>query len=155
MSLLDLPTELRLEILTYVPDFTLGRPETIGPNIRLTPPICRVNRILREEALSLYAKTGHFIIHADDNSHNPNKRVQLWLQALGDEAIGQVQNLQLSKHWKGGLPTRWQGHHGFYARIRLLGREWRCDAGTYPIANDLYVLCMCIENSADDCEGGI
>ena len=137
MGLLDLPTELRMQIIEHLEDFWPGGHETIGPNVRLTPTICRVSRVLREEALPLYAKTSCFIIQTDDDLHVSNDRVQLWLQALGEEALAQVQSLQLSRHWKLKQPSRWQGHVGFYVRLQLVDKVWQCTAGTYPIANDM------------------
>lgn len=134
MGILQLPTELRIQILEYLPDFAYGRNETIGPNVRLTPAICRVSQTLREEALPLYVKTSAFFIQTDEDLSND--RVAVWLQALGKEALTQVQELQLSRHWKIKQPVRWQGHVGFYVRLKLYDRVWQCNVGTYPIAND-------------------
>lgn len=132
MGLLELPTELRIHILEYLPELSYGRHETIGPYVRLTPAICRVSHTLRKEALPLYAKTSLFIIQTDDNN-----RVQVWLQALDDIALTKVENLQLSRHWQDKQPTRWQGHIGFYIRLQLIDGTWNCTAGTYPFANDM------------------
>lgn len=132
MSLQSLPTEIRLEIYSYLRDFSYGRQETICPKVRLTPAICRVSQQLREEALPLYAKTSSFIIQTDDD-----KRIQGWLQALRGTALSKVENLQLSKNWKIKLPTRGLGHVGFYVRMQMINRIWKCTVGTYPIANDM------------------
>ncbi|KAK3686320.1 hypothetical protein LTR37_019958, partial [Vermiconidia calcicola] len=134
MGLLDLPPEIRLQIYDYLPDFSPGRNETVGPNVRLTPALCRAgSRVLREEALPLYAKTSSFIIQTDDNFN----RVDAWLQALAaGDALSKVQSLQLSRHWKIKQPSRWQGHVGFYVRVHLHDKTWQCTAGTYPFAND-------------------
>lgn len=137
MGLLELPAELRVQIFEYLPDLSYGRHETIGPNVRLTPAICRVSYSLRADTLPLYARTSAFIIQTDDNLHVSNNRVQLWLQALGDDAVCEVQSLQLSRHWKIKQPSRWQGHVGFYVRIQMVDKIWQCTAGTYPIANDI------------------
>ena len=136
MGLLELPTELRIQILEDLPDFSYGRHETIGPNVRLTPAICRVCRVLRYEALPLYAKTSSFIMQADGDTGVCNDRVQAWLQAMGADALREVQSLQLSRHWKLCQPSRWQGHVGFYVRLQLHDKTWSCNVGTYPIAND-------------------
>ena len=85
----------------------------------------------------MYAKTSAFIIQTDDQLHVSNNRVQTWLQAMGDEAIREVQILQLSRHWKLKQPSRWQGHVGFYIRLQRQDKVWQCTAGTYPIANDM------------------
>ena len=137
MGLLDLPTELRIQILEHLPDLSYGRHETVGPNVRITPAICRVSRVLREDALPIYAKTSSFIIQTDDCLNVINNRVQVWLQALGDVALSHVENLQLSRHWKIPRPSRWQGHVGFYVRLQLVDGAWQCTTGTYPIVNDM------------------
>ena len=136
MGLLGLPTELRIQILEDLPELSYGRHETIGPNVRLTPAICRVCRVLRYEALPLYAKTSAFIIQADGDLRVCNNRVQLWLDAMGADGLREVQSLQLSHHWKLHQPSRWQGHVGFYVRLQLHDKVWQCTVGTYPIAND-------------------
>ncbi|KAK3717861.1 hypothetical protein LTR37_005633, partial [Vermiconidia calcicola] len=135
MGLLDLPPEIRLQIYDHLPDFSPGSNETVGQNVRLTPALCRTgSRVLREEALPLYAKTSSFIIQTDDNFN----RVGAWLQALAaGEALSKVQSLQLSRHWKIKQPSRWQGHVGFYVRVHLHDKTWQCTAGTYPFANDI------------------
>lgn len=132
MSLLDLPTELRMQIFEYLPDLRYGREETIGPNIRLTPPICRVCRLLKYETLPLYAKTSSFVIQTDTN-----KRLEVWLQALGDVGLSNVENLQLSKNWKIKTPVAGQRQIGFYLRLRMIRNIWNVTAGTYPRANDM------------------
>ena len=137
MGLLDLPTELRLHIFEYLPDLQYGRHETIGPNVRIVPEICRVNRILRAETLPLYARTSAFIIHVDDNLGPSDDRVQIWLLALGEDYLCEVQSLQLSRHWELKRPSRWHGHIGFYVRLHVHEQHWKCAAGTYPIANDM------------------
>lgn len=137
MSLLTLPPELRIQIFEYLPDLSYGRQESIGPNVRLTPAICRTTRTLREEALPIYAKTSAFVIQTDDNLHTSNNRVKAWLDALGHECIPKVESLQLSRHWKIKQPSRWEGHIGFYVRLQLVDREWQCTSGTYPFANDM------------------
>lgn len=137
MGLLELPVELRIEILEYLDELSYGRHETIGPNVRLTPAICRANRTLRQDALPLYAKTSFFIIQTDDDLDFANSRVQAWLQAMGDTALKQVENIQLSRHWKIKQPSRWQGHVGFYIRLQQCDNVWQCTTGTYPIANDI------------------
>lgn len=140
MSLLSLPPELRIQILSHLPDhaaFSPSRTETVGPNIRLTPPISRVNRTLRRESLPLFAKHAAFIIQTDDDLQAPNGRLKIWLDAFGGEPLSKVQSLQLSRHWKIRQPARWQGHVGFYVRLQLYDRHWQCTVGTYPIANDI------------------
>lgn len=137
MGLLDLPTELRIHIFSYLPDFHPGRTETVGPNVRITPAICRISRRLREEALPLYAKTASFSIQTDDDVHSPNSRMSIWLDALSPEALALVHSLQLSRHWQIQQPSRWQGHVGFYVRLQRLRTAWLLIAGTYPIANDV------------------
>jgi hypothetical protein len=137
MCLLDLPTELRLHIFSFLADLQYGRHETIGPSVRITPAISRVNQLFRSETLPLYAKTSAFIIHVNDNLHQSDNRVQLWLQALGERCLAEVQSLQLSRHWEMQRPTRWHGHVGFYVRLHVLDNKWQCAAGTYPIANDV------------------
>ncbi|KAF2484554.1 hypothetical protein BDY17DRAFT_309761 [Neohortaea acidophila] len=137
MGLLEIPTELRMHIFEHLADLSYGRDETIGPNVRLTPAICRVCHTIRKETLPLYAKTSSFSIQTDDNLHVSNTRVQAWLQALGPTALSKVENLHLSKHWKLKQPSRWQGHVGFYVRLQLVRKVWQCTAGTYPIANDM------------------
>lgn len=139
MGLLEIPTELRLHIFSYLPDLQYGRHEAIGPNVRLTPSVCRVNRLFRSETLPLYARTSAFIIHVDDNLEPSaaGTRVQVWLQALGAEGLSEVQSLQLSRHWQVGRPSRWHGHVGFYVRLHVQDSKWKVTAGTYPIANDV------------------
>ena len=137
MGLLDLPTELRLHVFSFLPELQYGRHETIGPNVRITPAISRVNQLFRSETLPLYARTSAFIIHVDDNLDQSDNRVQLWLQALGAKCLSEVQSLQLSRHWEMQRPTRWHGHVGFYVRLHILEDKWQCTAGTYPIANDI------------------
>ena len=134
MGILQLPPELRLQIFAYL--FRYGRQETVGPNVQLTPALCRANRIFRRESLPLYAKTSAFIIQTDDSLHTVNDRVNMWLDALGDEALSYVENLQLSRHWHLQVPTRFQGNIGFYVKLQLVDEAWKCVAGTYPIAND-------------------
>ena len=140
-GILDVPTELRIHIFSYVPDLCYGRHETVGPNVRLTPAICRANHTLRRDALLLYAKTSFFIIQSDDSCdrvHSSNEtRVSIWLNTLGDRALSYVENLQLSRHWKLKQPSRWQGHVGFYVRLQLLDKKWQVTAGTYPVAHDI------------------
>lgn len=137
MAFLDLPAELRLHILTYLPDFLPGRTETVGPNVRITPAICRTSRGLREEALPLYAKSASFSIQTDDNTRSPNSRMSSWLDALSPEALTCVHCLQLSRHWQIEQPSRWQGHVGFYVRLQRFQAAWSFTAGTYPIAKDV------------------
>jgi hypothetical protein len=137
MSLVELPTELRLHIFSFLPELHYGRHETIGPNVRITPAISRVNRTFRSETLPVYARTSAFIIHVDDNLDPSDNRVQIWLDALGEECLGEVQSLQLSRHWEMPRPSRWHGHVGFYVRLHIHDQKWQCAAGTYPIANDI------------------
>ena len=135
ISLLTLPTELRLQIYQYLPQLLPGRHDSVGPHLAPTPPICRVNRLLKSETLPLYAANTHFAIQADEDAYPEGDRVSLWLLALGD-CVKHVQSFQLSRHWKFALPTRGQGHVGFYLRLQFEGGEWGCRAGTYPIAKD-------------------
>lgn len=137
MGLLEIPTELRLHIFSFLPELRYGRHETIGCGVRITPAIARVNQLFRTETLPLYAKTSAFIIHVDDNLDASDNRVQLWLQALGEKCLPEVQSLQLSRHWEMKRPTRWHGHVGFYVRVYIFEGKWQCAAGTYPIANDI------------------
>lgn len=132
MGLLDLPTELRMQIFEYLPELSYGREETIGPNVRLTPPICRVCHLLKYETLPLYAKTTSFIIQTDTQT-----RLQVWLAVLGDTGLSNVENLQLSKNWKLKIPVAWSGQIGFYLRLRMINGIWNVTAGTYPRANDM------------------
>ena len=134
MGLLELPAELRISIYEFLPDLAYGRTETIGPSVRLTPAICRVCRMLREEALPIYAKTSSFVIHVEPS---PKNRAQIWLQALGDRALNEVQDLHLSRDWNLGKPSRGQGHVGFYLRLQQISQTWRCTTGTYPTAHDI------------------
>jgi hypothetical protein len=136
MRLLELPAEIRLQILEYLPGFLPGRTETIGPNVRLTPAICRTCSTLRREGLPLFASTAFFIIQTDD-LHLSSDRVSLWLDALDGKPLSQVRGLQLSRHWNISQPARWQGHVGFYIRLQSDGKQWQCTTGTYPIANDI------------------
>ncbi len=126
-----------MHIFSYLKELSYGRHETIGPNIRLTPAICRASRVIRAETLPLYAKTSAFIIQTDDSLHSSNNRVNAWLNALGTEGIPQVESLQLSRHWNLTQPSRWQGHVGFYIRLQSINKVWQCTSGTYPIANDM------------------
>ena len=136
MGLLDLPTELRLHIYTFVSDLQPGRQETIAVNYRPTPAISRINQALRAETLPIYARNSEFVIHIDDDLDLPSSRVNVWLQTLGERYLHEVQNLQLSRHWSMQRPTRWQGHVGFYVRLHVQAEQWQCSTGTYPVAND-------------------
>jgi len=114
----------------------------------LTPPLSRVTRQLRRETLALYAKACHFAIPLEKQSSDATAStspVDIWLDALTDVNIAKLQSLQLSMHWNITSPTRWQTHVGFYLRLERIatGAElplgdtgWKCDVGTYPIAND-------------------
>ena len=137
MNLTELPTELRLHIFSFLPELQYGRHETIGPNVRLTPAISRVNQTFRSETLPIYARTSAFIIHVDDNLDPSDNRAGIWLDALGLECLCEVQSLQLSRHWQMARPSRWHGHVGFYVRLYTLEQKWQCAAGTYPIAKDV------------------
>lgn len=129
--LLGLPAELRISIYRKLPELIYGHVETVGPRSRLTPAISRVNQLLRRETLPLYAKTARFAIQTDDDD-----RLQVWLQALGEHGLANVESLQLSKHWRLTQPTRWEGHIGFYVQLSLLEKVWTCVVGTYPIVKD-------------------
>lgn len=159
MGLQALPPELISHILSFLPELSHSstpnqsiKNVVVGPNIPLTPAVCRTSHVLRREALPLYAKSAAFSIQADEDPLSPNNRVRAWLDALGDEALGKVISLQLSRHWKLSQPTRWQGHVGFYVRLQWMetagleasgkgkGRQkggWNVTTGTYPIANDM------------------
>ncbi len=146
MGLLDLPWELRAHILINIPDFAVGRTETVGPNVRITPAVCRVCRILREEGLPIYARTGSYILQTDDDHQSPRNRLQLWLSALEGKPLSQVRSVQLSRNWNLKQPARWQGQVGFYLRLTLRGDAWDCATGTYPIHNDMRAMRFeCIE----------
>ncbi|EMC97192.1 hypothetical protein BAUCODRAFT_23554 [Baudoinia panamericana UAMH 10762] len=136
MSLLSLPAELRLQIYQNLPHLRPGRSETVAPRIAITPAISRVNCKLRQESLPIYAENAHFFIQADEESLPASDRVAAWLFALGS-AIKHVRSFQLSRHWIGSHPTRWQGHVGFYVRLERLDDAWQVKAGTYPIAGDI------------------
>lgn len=136
MGLLNLPTELRIHIYSFLSDFSARRIEAVGTQVRITPPICRTSRQLRKEALPLYA-TACFTIDLDDCHHGVEDLLGLWLDALGVEALAQVQTLQLSRHWRITQPTRWQSHVGLYLRLHSRKGDWQCTAGTYPTVNDV------------------
>lgn len=135
-TLLSLPTELLLHILSFLPDLHLtSTPTTIGPNIPLTPSICRASHTLRREARLLHASSKPFVIQADEEG----TRVRAWTAALGDEALAKVTSLQLSRHWRVPRPERGEGHVGFYLRLQRLGSDssgWSCARGTYPVVDD-------------------
>lgn len=137
MGLCDLPAELRVRIYDFLPDLQSDRHETVAPNIRITPALCRTNRQLRAEALPIYVQNSHFVIQADDDPSDYDNRVATWLRAIGPVVIGKVKSIQLSRHWKIPQPSRWQGHVGFYVRLERLNTSWQCTTGTYPIAKDM------------------
>jgi hypothetical protein len=126
-----------MQVFEYLPDFAPGRTETIGPNVRPTPAICRVCQMLREDALPLFARYATFIVQTDGDLDSPNNRLRLWLDAFEGKPLAQVQSLQLSRHWNIKQPARWQGHVGFYIRLQLRDQSWECTCGTYPIVNDI------------------
>ena len=128
MGILQLPTELRLHVFAYLLQY--GNHVTIGPNVQLTPALCRANRTCRQESLPLYAKTSAFVIQTDDSSRTVNDRVNIWLDALGNMALSCVENLQLSRNWHLQVPTRFQGNIGFYVKLQLVNEAWKCVVGT-------------------------
>lgn len=167
MTLLGLPTELRLRIYDYLPDLQQDRYETVTAYSKLTPSICRTCRLLRRETLPVFAGNSLFAIQIDDAGDSWNKRLSTWLNALGPEAISRLRSVQISRHWSLPRPLRWQGHVGFYIRIeqrkpkkisskssvgstssfrpewnsrfvRPIGEgSWNVTTGTYPIARDM------------------
>ncbi|KAK4569934.1 hypothetical protein LTR86_002904 [Recurvomyces mirabilis] len=126
MSLLGLPAELRNAIYQYLEELQPGRHETVAPNVKLTPRICRASRWLRQETLPLYG---------DEDCYPEGDRISLWLETLGD-AIKHVRSFQISRHWNISQPTRYQGHVGFYLRMELIGHVWQMRGGTYPVVKD-------------------
>lgn len=117
MSLLGLPTELRLRIYEFLPELQPERYETITAYSKLTPSICRACHILRRETLPVFSNNSLFAMQIDDAGHIWNNRISRWLDALGSEAIGRIRSLQISRHWSLPRPMRWQGHVGFYLRV--------------------------------------
>jgi len=135
MSLSALPAELRNEIYQYLEELQPGRHETVAPNVKLTPRICRASRWLRQETLPLYVGNCNFTIQADEDVYPEGDRVSLWLDTLGN-AIKHIRSFQISRHWNISQPTRHQGHMGFYLRLELSGPMWQMRGGTYPVVKD-------------------
>lgn len=158
MPLLDLPPELLIHILSFVPKLhpdtgieTLNN-VTIGHKYDLTPPICRVCHTVRREALPLYVKNSAFATYAD---YEVGHAVTAWLDALGSEGVRYVRSWQRSQVWRVERPERGQGHVGFYVKMvwvsersgadgeapsrtaKGTGEEWRCTTGTSPVVNDV------------------
>ncbi|CAK3838271.1 Hypothetical predicted protein [Lecanosticta acicola] len=117
MSLLGLPTELRLRIYEFLPELAPDRYETVTAYSKITPSICRVSRILRYETVPVFASGSQFAVQIDDAGDGWYDRLSCWLDALGPEAISRIRSLQISRHWCIPKPLRWQGHVGFYMRI--------------------------------------
>lgn len=134
MSLLTLPAELRLRIFEFLPELLPNVHRNILPHAKLTPPICRVNAILRRETLPIYATDSLFAVCIDDSPELWKHRIDCWISALGP-AISRIGSLQISRHWKTLQPERWQGHVGFYIRIDHVGREPKLsEQGILPLA---------------------
>ncbi|KAF2171076.1 hypothetical protein M409DRAFT_19048 [Zasmidium cellare ATCC 36951] len=165
MSLLSIPTELRLHIYTYLPDLQPTNTHELRPNTKLTPSITRVCQTLRHESLPIYASNTTFNLPLDANSTTTG--LQTWLSALGPRSIPKIRSLTISRHWSIPQPLRWQGHVGFYVRIErrkprkftskssvnstssfrpewnahfvrpLAEGIWEVTTGTYPVARDI------------------
>ncbi|KAF2212037.1 hypothetical protein CERZMDRAFT_97953 [Cercospora zeae-maydis SCOH1-5] len=118
MSLLTLPAELRLRIYDYLPDLQPKRIESLTAHSALTPPISRVNTLLRHETLSIFTSNSSFTAAMDDGAQFWLKRLTTWMNSLSPTAsLSRIRSLQLSRHWNIPAPMRWQGHVGFYVRV--------------------------------------
>ncbi|KAK4501860.1 hypothetical protein PRZ48_007669 [Zasmidium cellare] len=164
MSLLSIPTELRLHIYTFLPDLQPTTHE-LRPNTKLTPSITRVCQTLRHEVLPIFASNTTF--HIPLGAQPTSLRLQTWLSALGPNSIPKIRSLTISRHWTIPQPLRWQRHVGFYVKIErrkprkftskssvnstssfrpewnerfvrpLTEGIWEVTAGTYPVARDI------------------
>ncbi|KAI5365483.1 hypothetical protein Slin14017_G053730 [Septoria linicola] len=118
MSLLTIPVELRLRIYDYLPDLQVNNVlQALTPYSKLTPPVCRVNNVLRHETLSVFAANSNFMAFMDDEALLWSKRLSCWMTGLGSEALSRVRTLQLGRHWKIPTPMRFQGNVGFYVKV--------------------------------------
>ncbi|KAF2766800.1 hypothetical protein EJ03DRAFT_259583, partial [Teratosphaeria nubilosa] len=133
--LLHLPAELRLRIYDFLPDLWPGRHEVVGGSINITPPICRTCTLLRTETVPVFAGNAHFAIQAA--RPDIETTVRRWLCEIGPAGVKKLQSLQWRCHWNLAMPTRGEGHVGFYLRLeRTAEDQWLCATGTSPIARD-------------------
>ncbi|GAB7362139.1 hypothetical protein MBLNU230_g2165t1 [Neophaeotheca triangularis] len=132
MSLLTLPTELRLHIYSHLgADLNDGRAHHITRNSRPLPAICQASQQLRSESLPIY-----FAASFEFDPYITADRVQRWATIYTNENLSHMRTVQLNRHWQLPRPLRGQGHVGFYIKLIKRHGRWHCGGGTSPVVND-------------------